>query len=140
MSRGYNKVILMGNLARDPDIRVTTTQLKVARFTVAVGREWKDKNTGEKRSETDFISCQAWGATADVIDRYVRKGKAVMVEGRLQVRKYQDKSGADKWATDVVVDSLILLGSKGDGDAGAAAAHQMPAADYASINEVEVPF
>lgn len=155
MSRGYNKVILMGNVVRDPDVRMTQSLLKVVRFTVACGREWKDKTTGEKRSDCDFIQCQALGALADVVDRYVRKGKGVMVEGRLRVSKYTDKNGVDKWATDVLVENMLLLGSKGDGEgnigqmteaaplasteAAAAGEEDFPL-DFAGASDVDIPF
>ncbi|MDR0652039.1 MAG: single-stranded DNA-binding protein [Synergistaceae bacterium] len=112
MSKGFNKVILMGNLARDPDIRHTPSQQKVARITVAVGRQWKNKMTGELQSQTDFIPVVAWSYLADTCERFMRKGKPVLVEGRLQVRDYEDaKTGTRKWATEVVADNLVLLPS-----------------------------
>jgi single-strand DNA-binding protein len=112
MSRGYNRTILMGNLARDPDIRHTPSKQKVARITVAVGRQWKNKVTGELQSQTDFIPVVAWSNLADICDRFLRKGKPVLIEGRIQVREYEDtKTGTRKWATEVVADNLVLLPS-----------------------------
>lgn len=112
MSRGFNKIILMGNLARDPDIRHTPSKQKVARITVAVGRQWKNKVTGELQSQTDFIPVVAWAFLADVCDRYLRKGKPVLVEGRLQVREYEDtKTGGRKWATEVIAENITMLPS-----------------------------
>lgn len=112
MSRGFNKVILMGNLARDPDIRHTPSKQKVARITVAVGRQWKNKATGELQTQTDFIPVVAWAFLADICDRYLRKGKPVLVEGRMQVREYEDsKSGGRKWATEVIAENLTMLPS-----------------------------
>lgn len=112
MSRGFNKVILMGNLARDPDIRHTPNKQKVARITVAVGRQWKNKMTGELQSQTDFIPVVAWASLADICERFLRKGKPVLVEGRMQVREYEDtKTGTRKWATEVVAENLTLLPS-----------------------------
>jgi single-strand DNA-binding protein len=112
MSRGFNKVILMGNLARDPDIRHTPSKQKVARITVAVGRQWKDKNTGELKSQTDFISVVAWTFLADLCERYLRKGNPVLVEGRMQVRDYDDaKTGTHKWVTEVIAENMTLLSS-----------------------------
>jgi single-strand DNA-binding protein len=102
----------MGNLARDPDIRHTPSKQKVARITVAVGRQWKNKATGELQSQTDFIPVVAWANLADICDRFLRKGKPVLVEGRIQVRDYEDaKTGTRKWATDVVAENLVLLPS-----------------------------
>ena len=112
MARGFNKVIVMGNLARDPDIRHTPSKQKVARITVAVGRQWKNKVTGELQSQTDFIPVVAWGNLADLCDKYLRKGKPVLVEGRMQVRDYDDpKTGTRKWVTEVVAENLTLLSS-----------------------------
>jgi single-strand DNA-binding protein len=102
----------MGNLARDPDIRHTPSQQKVARFTVAVGKQWKNKMTGELQSQTDFIPVVAWSNLADICERFLRKGKPVLVEGRIQVRDYEDaKTGTRKWVTDVVAENMILLPS-----------------------------
>ena len=112
MSRGFNRVVIMGNLARDPDIRHTPNKQKVARITVAVGRQWKNKVTGELQSQTDFIPVVAWSNLADLCDRFLRKGKPVLVEGRIQVREYEDtRTGARKWATDVIADNMVLLPS-----------------------------
>lgn len=102
----------MGNLARDPDIRHTPSKQKVARITVAVGRQWKNKMTGETQSQVDFIPVVAWTFLADICERFLRKGKPVLVEGRMQVREYEDiKTGTRKWATDVVAENLTLLPS-----------------------------
>jgi single-strand DNA-binding protein len=126
----------MGNLARDPDIRHTPNKQKVARITVAVGRQWKNKATGELQSHTDFVPVVAWTFLADICDRYLRKGRPVLVEGRIQVREYEDaKSGARKWATEVVADNIVLMSSGRKEDEGygeipaprpAQAAHQPP--------------
>jgi single-strand DNA-binding protein len=102
----------MGNLARDPDIRHTPSKQKVARITVAVGRQWKNKMTGELQSQTDFIPVVAWSNLADLCDRYLRKGKPVLVEGRIQVRDYEDaKTGSRRWATEVIAENMVLLPS-----------------------------
>ncbi|MDR3332222.1 MAG: single-stranded DNA-binding protein [Synergistaceae bacterium] len=112
MARGFNKVIIMGNLTRDPDVRHTPSKQKVAHITIAVGRQWKNKSTGEQQSQTDFIPVVAWGVLADIIDRYLRKGKPALVEGRMQVRDYDDpKTGVRKWVTEVVAENLTLLPS-----------------------------
>lgn len=103
-------MILMGNLAKDPDVRHTPSKQKVARFTVAVGRRWKDKYSGEAKDQTDFIPVVAWAFLADICDRYLRKGKPVLVEGRIQVRDYDDpKTRARRWTTEIVAENVILL-------------------------------
>lgn len=112
MARGFNKVILMGNLARDPDVRVTPNKQKVARITVAVGRQWRNKTTGELQSHVDFIPVVAWTSLADICERFLRKGRPALVEGRMQVREYEDpKTGMRKWATEVIAENITLLSS-----------------------------
>lgn len=111
MSRGYNRVVLLGNLAKDPDIRVTQSNQKVARITVAVGKQWKDKQTGETKSHTDFINVSAWGFTADICEKYLKKGRPVLIEGRISVRDYDDeKTGRHVWITKVIAENVTLLG------------------------------
>ena len=112
MSRGYNRTVLMGNLARDPDVRFTPNKQKVARITVAIGRQWKNKATGELQSHTDFIPVVAWGASADICERYLKKGRPVLVEGRITVRDFDDiKTGQHRWVTEVVAENIVLLSS-----------------------------
>lgn len=119
MSRDYNRVIIMGRLARDPDVRYTPSKQKVARITVCTGRQWKNKATGELQSHTDFIPVTAWSFTADICERYMKKGTQVLVEGRISTRDYDDvKTGQHKWVTEVVADSIILLGAPRGGESG----------------------
>ena len=111
MSRGFNRTILMGHLAKDPDIGVTQSTQKVARITIAVGKQWKDKQTGETKSHTDFINVSAWGYTADICEKYLSKGKPVLIEGRISVRDYDDpKTGKHVWITEVMAENVTLLG------------------------------
>lgn len=120
MARGFNKVMLMGNLARDPDVRYTPNKQKVARFTLATGRQWKNRTSGEVQEHTDFISCVAWGNTADIVERFLHKGRPVFVEGRLTSHDYDDpKTGQHRWVTEVNVDNVILLNSANRNDAAA---------------------
>ena len=107
--KGYNKVILMGNLTRDPEIRYTANQKAVASFTVAINRQWKDQN-GEKRDEVTYINCVIWGAMAEALGRYAHKGTGVMVEGRINTRSYEDKTGTKKYVTEVIADTVQFVG------------------------------
>lgn len=112
MARGFNKVIIMGNLTREPDVRTTPNRQKVARITVAVTRQWKNKATGELDKQTDFIPVVAWSFLADLCERYLRKGNPVLVEGRLRVRDYDDpKTGTRKWVTEVIAENITMLSS-----------------------------
>jgi len=112
VARGFNKVILMGNLARDPEIRYSVDKRAMARFAVAVNNTWKDKN-GELQESVDFIPVVVWGPSAENCERYLKKGSPVLVEGRIQVRSYEAKDGSGKrYATDVVASGVTFLGSK----------------------------
>lgn len=120
MSRDYNRVILLGRLARDPEVKAISGGQKAARFTVCTGRQWKNKATGEQQSHTDFISVTAWGMTADIVERYTRKGAQILVEGRISTRDYTDKAGARHYVTEVTAENITLLGS-GQSEASAPA-------------------
>lgn len=132
MSRDYNRVILMGRLAKDPDMRRTPSGTLVARVTLATGREWKDKTTGEKKSETEFHPIVAWGAVADTLERYCKKGKQLHIEGRLHSYNYDDKNGVRKWVTEVVAENIIMMsdGKVSGQAAGAPAPSAQPQAQY----------
>lgn len=110
-----NKVILVGRLTADPELRQTQSGVASCRFTVAVDRKFADKNTGEKQS--DFINCVAWRQTAEFVSRYFNKGKMIALEGSLRTGKYQDKNHADvtHYTTEVYVDNVEFVGGKGDG-------------------------
>lgn len=119
-----NKVILMGRLTADPEVRQTQNGTAVCRFTVAVSRKFADKNTGERQA--DFISCTAWAKTAEFIGKYFTKGQMICVEGSLRTGSYQDKNHSDvtHYTTDVFVDSAEFTGSKAD-NAGRSAAKSL---------------
>lgn len=132
MSRDYNRVILMGRLTKDPDMRRTPSGALVARITLATGREWKDKTTGEKKSETDFHPIVAWGAAADTLEKYCKKGKQLHIEGRLHSYSYDDKNDVRKWVTEVVAENIIMM-SDGKNSAqavGASAPSAQPQTQY----------
>ncbi|HOC81601.1 MAG: Single-stranded DNA-binding protein ssb [Synergistetes bacterium ADurb.Bin155] len=114
MARGFNKAILMGNLARDPEVRYTTSKQAVAKLTVAVGRQWKNRE-GEVQDQADFIPVVVWGVQAENCERYLRKGSPVLVEGRIQVRSYEAGTGERRWVTEVVAQGVTFLGSRRDG-------------------------
>ncbi|WP_462363495.1 single-stranded DNA-binding protein [Pyramidobacter porci] len=116
--RGYNRAIIMGNVARDPEIRYTATQRAVASFSVAVNRSWKDQN-GEMREEVCFIPVVVWGKGAEVCERYLKKGGGVLVEGRINVRSYEAKTGEKRYVTEIVADNFQFVGGRRD-DGGAA--------------------
>jgi single-strand DNA-binding protein len=110
-SRSVNKVILIGHLGRDAETAFTASQTSVTKFSVATNRRWKDQQTGEWKEETDWSRVTLW--RGENVAPYLTKGTQVYVEGRLQTRSYDDKDGKKVWATDVVADTVILLGGRG---------------------------
>jgi len=114
-----NKVILIGNLGGDPEVRYASSGVAVCNFTMATTRTYKDKQ-GERKDETEWHRVVAFGRTAEVCGEYLKKGRQVYIEGRLQTRKWQDKDGNDRWTTEVVTESMQMLGNRGnDGGGGA---------------------
>ena len=113
-----NKVILMGRLTADPELRQTQSGVASCRFTVAVNRKFADKNTGERQA--DFITCVAWRQTAEFVSRYFSKGKMIAVEGELRNNNYQDRNHPDvtHYNTEVLVDNVEFTGGKNDSGGG----------------------
>ncbi|MFL2771453.1 MAG: single-stranded DNA-binding protein [Rhodospirillaceae bacterium] len=118
MAGSVNKVILVGNLGRDPEVRTTQTGTKVANISLATSDSWKDKNTGERREKTEWHRVVIFGNLADIAERYLKKGSKVYVSGQLQTRKWQDQAGQDKYTTEVVLQGfggeLTMLDGRGD--------------------------
>ena len=115
-SKGINKVILVGNLGQDPEVRHTANNNAITNISIATSESWKDKNTGQMQSKTEWTKVVFFGKLAEIAGEYLRKGSQVYVEGKLQTRKWQDKQGQDRYTTEVVVDgfqgTLQMLGSK----------------------------
>ena len=112
MSRGVNKVILVGNLGQRPEMRYTATQSAVANISIATTESWKDKESGEMRDKTEWHRVAYFGKLAEIVEKYLDKGSSVYIEGKLQTRKWQDKTGADRWTTEIVGSELTMLGSR----------------------------
>jgi len=119
MGRGVNKVILVGKLGQDPEIRYNQNGGAIANISLATSEAWKDKNTGEKKEKTEWHRVVVFGKVAEVCGEYLRKGSEIYIEGKLQTRKWQDQStGQDRYATEVVVDfsgQVQMLGGKSQG-------------------------
>jgi single-strand DNA-binding protein len=106
-----NKVMIIGRLTRDPEVRTTTTGTNVTSFGVATGRVWVDKN-GQKQENTEFHNVVAWGKLGEIVAQYCKKGKQIYIEGRLQTRNWDDKtSGQKRYRTEIIAENKILLGS-----------------------------
>ena len=117
MARGINKVILVGNLGNDPDIRYTAGGAAVANISVATTDSWKDKESGEQQDRTEWHRVVFFGRLAEIVGEYLKKGSQVYLEGRLQTRKWQDKSGSDRYTTEIVANDMQMLGGRGGGGA-----------------------
>lgn len=130
MAKGFNKVILMGNLTRDVETRTTPSGQSVSNFSLAVTRSWKDQN-GQTQDQTSFINCVAWGKVGEIIGQYVQKGAPLLVSGRLDQRSYEDKDGNKRQAVEVVVEDFNFVGggSGGRGDDSSASASRSPSSN-----------
>lgn len=109
MAGSVNKVILIGNLGKDPEVRRLENGAIVANFSIATSEIFTDKNTGEKRENTDWHNIVVWRGLAEVVEKYVRKGTKVYVEGKLKTRTYQDKDGATRYVTEVLAEEITML-------------------------------
>lgn len=113
-----NKVIILGNLGRDPETRFLPDGNAIAEISIATSTSWKDKNSGEKREETEWHTVTFFGRLAEVVGEYLHKGSSVYVEGRIKTEKWQDKeTGADRYRTKIIADSMQMLGGKNESDA-----------------------
>lgn len=110
-----NKVILIGNLGRDAELRYTPGGTAVATINLATTENWTDKNSGQKKQQTEWHRVVLWDQTAEKLSEYLTKGKQIAVEGKLQTRKWKDKEGHDKYTTEIRADRVTLLGGGGDG-------------------------
>jgi single-strand DNA-binding protein len=113
-----NKVIIIGNLGRDPEVRYTPSGAAVCNLRIATTRNWKNRDSGERQEETEWHSVVLYDRQAEVAGEYLKKGRPVYIEGRLKTRKWQDKEGQDRYTTEIVADTMQLLGGREDGGGG----------------------
>jgi len=123
-SRGINKVIIVGNLGQDPEVRFMPNGGAVANFTVATSETWKDKQTGEQKEKTEWHRIVIYQRLAEIAGEYLKKGSKVYLEGRLQTRKWQNQQGQDQYTTEIIVNDMQMLDSRGAGGAGGAGMQQ----------------
>ena len=112
MARGVNKVILVGNLGKDPEVRYSPNGGAVANITIATSESWKDKTSGEEQEKTEWHRVVFFGRLAEIAGEYLKKGAQIYIEGRLQTRKWQDKEGKDRYTTEIVAGEMQMLGSR----------------------------
>ena len=118
MARGINKVILIGNLGADPEIRYTPNGVAVANATLATSSAWKDKQSGESQERTEWHRIVFFNRLAEIVGEYLRKGSKIYIEGSLRTRKWQDKNGIDRYTTEIVANEMQMLDSKGSSGGG----------------------
>jgi single-strand DNA-binding protein len=114
MARSINKVILVGNLGKDPEVRKLENGVSVASFTLATSETFRDRNTNEPRTQTEWHNIVVWRGLADVAEKYLKKGMQIYLEGKLRTRSYQDKDGNTKYTTEIVGDNVVMM-SRGPG-------------------------
>ena len=151
MAKSVNKVILIGNLGKDPEVKVTPSGTPVAKFSLATNERYKDK-AGQWQDRTEWHNLVAWQRTAEIIGEYVKKGSKIYVEGRLQTSSWDDKTtGEKKYRTEIVVNDLVLLSGRGDGEGGSRSAGaggnnfdqrepEPAAAHTGGITDEDIPF
>ncbi|MEM7540310.1 MAG: single-stranded DNA-binding protein [Pseudomonadota bacterium] len=132
MARGLNKVMLIGNLGADPEIRYTAGGSAVANIRLATAESWRDKESGEQQERTEWHRIVFFARLAEIVGEYLKKGSQIYVEGRLQTRKRQDRDGNDRYTTEIVANEMQMLGSRGDRNMEAAPA-SAPAPAAASM-------
>ncbi len=146
MARGINKVILIGNLGKDPEVRYMANGGAVCNVTLATSESWKDKQTGEQKDKTEWHNIVFYRRLAEIAGEYLRKGSQIYVEGKLQTRKWQDKNGNDRYTTEIIANEMQMLGGRGGGSSAdfGGAAQAKPAAAPAAAGgddfDDDIPF
>jgi single-strand DNA-binding protein len=115
MARGINKVILVGNLGNDPDVKATQGGTTITTISVATSEQWKDKQTGQAQERTEWHRVKFFGRLAEIAGDYLRKGSQVYIEGSLRTDKYTDKNGVERYTTDIIANEMQMLGGRGEG-------------------------
>jgi len=140
MSRGVNKVILIGRLGKDPETRYTPSGAAVTNFSLATSESWKDKNTGEKQEKTEWHNIVTFGKLAEICGEYLKKGSECYVEGSLITEKWTDKSGNDRYTTKIKCNEMQMLGSKNDSPSTAPQQPSQPAQNQPAFSDDDNTF
>lgn len=141
-----NKVMLIGNLTRDPETRTTPGGQTVSSFGLATNRSWRDQQSGEKKTAVEYHNIVAWGKLAEICTQYLRKGARIYTEGRLQTRSWDDQAGVKKYRTEIILENMIMLDRKEDSnrniDNSAVPTIEVPtvAASEEEISVEDIPF
>ncbi len=143
-----NKVMLIGNLTRNPELRTIPSGQSVCSFGIATNRQWTNQQTGQKQEQVEFHNIVAWGKLAEICNQYLVKGKKVFAEGRMQTREWEGQDGVKRQRTEIVLENMIMLDRAGQGGAGAAATPkametidvEQPSPSIEEIKSEEIPF
>jgi single-strand DNA-binding protein len=140
---GLNKVILIGNLGRDPEVRYTPGGLAIANFSIATSDNWSNKN-GEKETRTEWHRIVAFGKLGEICGEYLSRGKQVYIEGRLQTREWEDKEGIKRYTTEIIASQMLMLGSKDSADTARGSVNMqkpdMPEPSFPNTPDDDIPF
>jgi len=136
---GVNKVILIGNLGRDPELRYTASGVPVATFTLATTEEWKDKNTGNKQEHTEWHRIVAWRRLGEICGEYLHKGSKIYIEGKLRTRAWEDKDGNTRYTTEIVAQTLQILSPPDRAEIPKEVSEALPPEEPVDIDE-DIPF
>ena len=146
MARGFSKVIIVGNITRDPELRSTPSGTQVCGFSVAVNRNYRD-GSGEQKENVSFFDCSAWGKSGEIIAQYAKKGSGILVSGRLEQRSWEDKEGQKRSRVEIVVEDFNFIGGNDSAASGSKSASGAAASDVAPddisdepIDLSEIPF
>lgn len=134
---GVNKVILIGNLGIDPEVRVLESGVKVVRFTLATSESYRDKNSGERVTQTEWHNITLWRGLADVAEKYLQKGSQVYIEGKIKGRSWKDKEGIDRYSTDIIAENLTMLGKPSDNKSDSPTQNQQQDQENSSSRSAE---
>lgn len=137
--RGVNKVILIGNLGKDPELRYLPSGQSVAKFPLATGSKWKDKD-GQWQDRTDWHNVVTFGRTAEVCNEYLKKGSPIYLEGRIQTRSYDDRDGNKKWITEIIAQSVNMLGKKDEAEVEIPEDAEQPPVEEGKSGDDDLPF
>lgn len=137
---GVNKVILVGRLGRDPEVRYTPSGVAVANFSMATSEEWKDKDTGEKKERTEWHRIVAWRRLGEICGEYLHKGSQIYIEGKLQTRDWEDRDGNKRYTTEIVAQNMQMLDSPAKEGKAVSEEERYPVEEPVSIPEDDIPF
>jgi len=139
---GVNKVVILGTLGNDPDMKYAANGNAIANLSVATNESWKDKNTGQKQTKTEWHKIIIFGKLAEIAGQYLKKGSSAYFEGKLQTRKWQDKDGNDRYTTEIVANEMQMIGGRDDRpqDMQSQPAKKQPAAPAADDGFRDIPF